>query len=85
MAFNVKLAAFLVLATLTSAFAIQRPDRTNETYPSMVLKHNRRAGPDPADFSWIKRWAAMGDSFTAGIGSGNFYTQEKGRLEILSV
>lgn len=25
---------------------------------------------DPADFSWIKRWAAVGDSFTAGIGSG---------------
>lgn len=25
---------------------------------------------DPADFGWIKRWAAVGDSFTAGIGSG---------------
>ena len=26
---------------------------------------------DPADFSWIKKWAAIGDSFTAGIGSGS--------------
>lgn len=25
---------------------------------------------DPSDFGWIKRWAAVGDSFTAGIGSG---------------
>lgn len=25
---------------------------------------------DPTDFGWIKRWAAVGDSFTAGIGSG---------------
>lgn len=30
----------------------------------------QRAG-DPTDFSWIKRWAAVGDSFTAGIGSGS--------------
>ncbi|KAK9414533.1 putative SGNH hydrolase-type esterase domain-containing protein [Seiridium unicorne] len=26
---------------------------------------------NPADFSWIKRWAAVGDSFTAGIGAGS--------------
>lgn len=26
---------------------------------------------DPANFGWIKRWAAVGDSFTAGIGSGS--------------
>jgi lysophospholipase L1-like esterase len=26
---------------------------------------------DPTDFSWVKRWAAIGDSYTAGIGSGN--------------
>ncbi|KAL2133777.1 hypothetical protein VTI74DRAFT_1714 [Chaetomium olivicolor] len=37
---------------------------------------------DPSDFSWVKRWAAVGDSFTAGIGSGsplgNFFTDEPG-------
>ncbi|KAF3384737.1 Lipase 1 [Penicillium rolfsii] len=31
---------------------------------------------DPEDFSWIKNWAAVGDSFTAGIGSGNVYSSQ---------
>lgn len=26
---------------------------------------------DPTDLSWITRWTAVGDSFTAGIGSGS--------------
>ncbi|KAK5659398.1 hypothetical protein OQA88_1491 [Cercophora sp. LCS_1] len=30
-----------------------------------------RRDDDPSDFSWIKKWAAVGDSYTAGIGSGN--------------
>jgi len=29
---------------------------------------------DPSDFSWVKKWAAVGDSYTAGIGSGNLLT-----------
>ncbi len=29
---------------------------------------------DVNDFSWIKTWSAVGDSFTAGIGSGNLLT-----------
>ncbi|KAJ1338606.1 Alpha-galactosyl-binding fungal lectin [Microdochium nivale] len=29
-----------------------------------------KATVDPADMSWIKRWAAIGDSYTAGIGAG---------------
>lgn len=29
----------------------------------------KRAG-NPADFTWVKRWAVIGDSYTAGIGSG---------------
>lgn len=29
-----------------------------------------RADNDPSDFSWVKRFAGVGDSFTAGIGSG---------------
>ena len=34
--------------------------------PSELFKR----GGDPADFSWVSRWAAIGDSYTAGIGSG---------------
>lgn len=35
---------------------------------------------DPSDMTWIKRWAAIGDSYTAGIGAGqplgNMLTEE---------
>ena len=34
------------------------------------LRLRKRADEDPSDFSWVKRWAAIGDSYTAGIGSG---------------
>ncbi|ROW17167.1 hypothetical protein VPNG_01101 [Cytospora leucostoma] len=41
-----------------------------------------RVDSDPTDFSWVKRFAAVGDSFTAGIGSGaplaSFLTQAVG-------
>jgi len=30
---------------------------------------------DPYDYSWIKKYAAVGDSFTAGIGSGDIYSE----------
>lgn len=36
--------------------------------PSSSVLQARDA--DPADFSWARRWAAVGDSYTAGIGSG---------------
>ncbi|ELR02729.1 hypothetical protein VC83_00834 [Pseudogymnoascus destructans] len=29
----------------------------------------------PNDYSWIKKFAAVGDSFTAGIGSGDLYSE----------
>lgn len=31
----------------------------------------RKRLDDPRDFSWVKRWAAVGDSYTAGIGAGD--------------
>ncbi|PYH81906.1 SGNH hydrolase, partial [Aspergillus uvarum CBS 121591] len=37
---------------------------------------SRDTSTDPEDFSWIKTWAAVGDSFTAGIGSGNVYSSK---------
>jgi len=30
---------------------------------------------EPTDYSWIKKFAAVGDSFTAGIGSGDLYSE----------
>jgi lysophospholipase L1-like esterase len=38
---------------------------------SHTKRHVRPRDNDPTDFSWVKRWAAVGDSFTAGIGSGS--------------
>ena len=66
-----------LLACHTSAYVlfereIERED-INET--SQAVRLLPRADKDPADFGWIKRWAAIGDSFTAGIGSGQLFSQ----------
>jgi len=59
------------LASFTSAYVVHGPrSRNNASSPTDALLHPR-AGPNPADFSWIKKWAAIGDSFTAGIGAGS--------------
>lgn len=68
-----------LLAYHTSAYVlfnreVQEVD-VNETSTSVRLA--RRDETDPANFGWIKRWAAIGDSFTAGIGSGKLYSQQK--------
>lgn len=51
----------------------------NETQSSSLLTIEARNDhqPDPGDFRWIHRWAAIGDSFTAGIGAGNLYSKDK--------
>lgn len=43
----------------------------NETIINPIHGLLNKRDDDPADFGWIKRWAAVGDSFTAGIGSGS--------------
>lgn len=60
---------------LTEASTLYQPLNSSHYAASPSLKIMRRDGPDPGDFSWIKRWAAIGDSFTAGIGSGRIYSQ----------
>ncbi|KAH6635876.1 SGNH hydrolase-type esterase domain-containing protein [Chaetomium tenue] len=54
--------------------------RVANTSTSRTLQPKiRPRDDDPSDFGWVKRWAAVGDSFTAGIGSGsplgNFLTE----------
>jgi len=34
----------------------------------------RQSTPDPTSFGWLNRFAAVGDSYTAGIGSGSYYS-----------
>ncbi|EFX05543.1 hypothetical protein CMQ_3612 [Grosmannia clavigera kw1407] len=47
----------------------QGTNMTTSTSPNLVGALLRR-DTDPTDFSWISKWAAIGDSYTAGIGSG---------------
>ncbi|THC96134.1 hypothetical protein EYZ11_004408 [Aspergillus tanneri] len=49
---------------------------SSSVYPWFVaLEPRKDKSKDPADFGWIKRWVALGESFTAGIGAGNLYIQ----------
>jgi hypothetical protein len=42
------------------------------------VKHSLfKEAADPAGFSWGRSWATVGDSFTAGIGSGSVYSSRK--------
>lgn len=60
--------------------SVFRVANANVSRQTNQLKKLRPRDNDPSDFGWIKRWAAVGDSFTAGIGSGaplgNFITDE---------
>jgi lysophospholipase L1-like esterase len=60
----------LVRTTIQAYVPIARdlipPLLGNDTLPELAKRDD-----DPTDFSWVKRWAAIGDSYTAGIGAGN--------------
>ncbi|KAH7035723.1 SGNH hydrolase-type esterase domain-containing protein [Microdochium trichocladiopsis] len=64
------LVAALALASLGSAAAL-----SSNTSPNVVQSLRARDDDDglrnPNNFGWVQNWAAIGDSFTAGIGSGN--------------
>lgn len=56
----------------TSGYAVNRAPQMGDnrtTKPSPLLQP--REDGDPTDYSWVKSLAAIGDSFTAGIGAGN--------------
>ncbi|KXX73816.1 Lipase [Madurella mycetomatis] len=70
------LAAFLGCLAVGSAHVIPAgppgPSQatTQHSKPRTGLTTLVRRDDDPTDFSWIKRFSAIGDSFTAGIGAG---------------
>lgn len=47
----------------------ERASSTNQSASSAPLPLSKR-DDDPSSMQWIKRWAAIGDSYTAGIGAG---------------
>lgn len=73
--------ASLVLAThalgalVAEAYAVPFSSGSNGSLSSRPPRQRKRTigkrDDDPSDFSWVKRWAAVGDSYTAGIGAGS--------------
>ncbi|OIW22887.1 SGNH hydrolase [Coniochaeta ligniaria NRRL 30616] len=66
--------SWLVLLVLSSSPLTAGHPRGHRHHHNNTSRNPRtvlsRRDTDPTDFSWISRWAAIGDSFTAGIGSG---------------
>jgi hypothetical protein len=70
----VAMAAWLTLLSFVDGAVIKNPRGSLDNGTSSVF-HNRipellRRDDNPTSFAWVHRFAAIGDSFTAGIGSG---------------
>jgi lysophospholipase L1-like esterase len=78
MALSLVITFLLTLTSFTNAYVVHGPRARSNASSSTDALLDPRAGPNPADFSWIKKWAAIGDSFTAGIGAGSLYSRERG-------
>ncbi|KAK1585590.1 SGNH hydrolase-type esterase domain-containing protein [Colletotrichum navitas] len=48
-------------------------DASGGCYCDRSWNSAQAAPADPKDLSWVKKWAAVGDSYSAGIGSGKLY------------
>ncbi|KAL4890674.1 SGNH hydrolase-type esterase domain-containing protein [Aspergillus ambiguus] len=74
----------LLLVDLISGYAIYNPDNVSPFAKSAALSMNTSLfavdshNPDGGigNTAWITRWAAIGDSFTAGIGAGNLWSND---------
>ena len=59
----------LLIFLLVSLITGYDPIPDNHSTPQAVM--------DPQDFTWIRNWAAIGDSYTAGIGSGDLWSDRE--------
>ncbi|KAK4143423.1 SGNH hydrolase-type esterase domain-containing protein [Dichotomopilus funicola] len=68
----ISLLSLVSLALLTEhlATALSIPRHNANYTPSSNELDRRQGASDPASFTWVRRFAAIGDSYTAGIGSG---------------
>lgn len=68
-------AALLMLLNFGNSYVLHMPRATVDNGTSAVAVGKApelfRRADDPTSFAWVHRLAAIGDSFTAGIGSGN--------------
>ncbi|KAM7219726.1 SGNH hydrolase-type esterase domain containing protein [Rhypophila decipiens] len=68
----VSLTTAVVLPSARNGGAPSSSSSSSPNQPDTELRRLvARDTDDPASFDWINRWAAIGDSFTAGIGSGH--------------
>src|SRR5436305_1255998 len=74
----------LIFAHLLTLFRVAAADfsyryieLSNGTSPVERSTLAQRQLADPTYFGWVRRWAAVGDSFTAGIGSGSVYSKRR--------
>ena len=65
------LSSLLLFVSLTRAIVIPASNDGSSTTSNPAQRLVARDSNDPTNFDWINRWAAIGDSFTAGIGSGH--------------
>ena len=64
------LVGLLVLVSMANGYVPQARAKPANWSPSSASSPLLKRDSDPSDMSWIKRWAAIGDSYTAGIGAG---------------
>jgi hypothetical protein len=62
-------ATILTLLGFSEGYVI-KPRGAVDNATSAVVPELFRRADDPTSFAWVHRLAAIGDSFTAGIGSG---------------
>ncbi|RDW86124.1 uncharacterized protein DSM5745_02766 [Aspergillus mulundensis] len=76
------LLAWLFMVPITS-LSVSQPEHSDiAVSPVNTLNVFHSSPPSdtlsPDNFRWVERWAAIGDSFTAGIGSGQLYSKSDG-------
>ena len=64
------LQSLVSLSFATSLVAALTIPRHNANYTPFDELERRQGASDPASFTWVRRFAAVGDSYSAGIGSG---------------
>ncbi|KAI6779850.1 SGNH hydrolase [Emericellopsis cladophorae] len=60
----------LGLSHVAAAWAVPSPHAGLHREATVTAQGIRKRDSDVSEFSWVKRWAAIGDSYTAGIGAG---------------
>ncbi|RAH65918.1 SGNH/GDSL hydrolase family protein [Aspergillus aculeatinus CBS 121060] len=64
---------FILLLCLLASHAVSL--NSSDSVYNVTVHERDRPSISPHDFTWVKKWAAVGDSYTAGIGSGKLWSE----------